>query len=106
MKTHQEIDQRSLALSRAIVARIDRDPARSGLLKARALCERWFRERPEPAIGEWRNILAGPWEQIREVLLDDSEEGRRLRQSDPFCGILTPQERWSIYRDFYEKNRA
>jgi len=35
---------------------------------------------------------------VRAVLLDESDEGQRLRQSDPFCGVLTPRERWEIYR--------
>jgi hypothetical protein len=100
MKTHEQIDQRSLAMARAIVAKIDADPARAGLARARAICERWYRERPLPCIREWLEILDRPWEQVREVLLDESEEGRRLRQSDPFCGILSPQERWAIYREY------
>jgi hypothetical protein len=100
MKTHEEIDQRSLAMARRIVDRIDRDPGRAGLEKARANCSRWFAIRPEPAIAEWSQILRKPWEEIRTILLDDSEEGRRLRQSDPFCGILTQVERWAIYREF------
>jgi hypothetical protein len=91
-----------LALARAIVSRIDADPSRAGLAKARAICARWFRQRPQPAVREWLEILERPWEEIREVLLDESEEGRRLRQSDPFCGVLTPQERWAIYRASYE----
>ena len=49
---------------------------------------------------EWLQILEQPWEQIRQVLLDDSEMGRRLRQNDPFCGILSPQEHWAIYRTY------
>jgi hypothetical protein len=97
MRTHQQIDQRSLAMAKAIVARIDNDPAR-----AKATCQRWFRERPMPAVGEWLEILERPWEEIRALLLDESERGQRLRQSDPFCGILTPQERWEIYRAHYE----
>jgi hypothetical protein len=39
---------------------------------------------------------------VRAVLLDESDEGQRLRQSDPFCGILTPEERWKIYREYSE----
>jgi hypothetical protein len=100
MKTHQQIDERSLALARAIVDKIDRDPQRAGLEKARATCRRWFQERPLPAIREWMEILDRPWEEIRAVLLDESEHGQRLRQSDPFCGILTPQGRWDIYQAF------
>ncbi len=98
MRTHQQIDQRSLAMAKAIVARIDNDPARAGLARAKATCQRWFRQRPMPAIREWLEILERPWEEIRALLLDESERGQRLRQSDPFCGILSPQERWEIYR--------
>ncbi len=98
MRTHQQIDRRSLAMARAIVARIDQDGAKAGLARARATCERWYKERPSPATKEWLEILDRPWEHIRKVLLDESEEGNRLRQSDPFCGILSPQERWDIYR--------
>lgn len=102
MKTHEQIDERSLALAQAVVEKIDRDPARRGLEKARATCRRWFRERPEPAVREWLEILERPWEEIRAVLLEDSQEGQRLRQSDPFCGILTAPERWAIYRVHHE----
>jgi hypothetical protein len=102
MKTHEQIDQRSLTMARAIVAKIDQDPARTGLAKARVTCRRWYEERPLAATKEWLEILDRPWEQVREVLLDESEEGQRLRQSDPFCGILTPRERWEIYREHSE----
>ena len=103
MRTHQEIDERSLVMARAIVAKIDNDPTRAGLKRAREVCSRWLNKSPSPKIAEWLEILNRPWEQIREVLLDESEEGKRLRQSDPFCGILTPHERWEIYRAFNEK---
>jgi hypothetical protein len=104
MKTHQQIDQRSLAMAQAIVLKIDRDPQRRGLQQARAVCQRWFRERPRPAVGEWLKLLDQPWEELRQLLLDESERGQRLRQSDPFCGILTPRERWEIYRSHREAN--
>jgi hypothetical protein len=52
---------------------------------------------------EWSVIMTRPWEEIRTILLDESEEGQRLRQSDPFCGILSPEERWEIYRDFADR---
>ncbi len=100
MRTHQQIDERSLRMARAVVARIDQDPARAGLAHARVVCKRWYEQRPSPAIKEWLQILSQPWEQVREVLLDESQEGQRLRQSDPFCGILTPTERWQIYREY------
>ncbi len=89
-------------MAREIVARIDADPARAGLARAKATCRRWLQNREEPVLREWMNILDRPWEEIRQVLLDESENGKRLRQSDPFCGILTPQERWEIYRAHHE----
>lgn len=103
MSTHQEIDERSLELSRAIVRKIDQDPNRDGLLRARRNCERWLTQNDSRAIRECRSILEKPWEDVRAVLLDESEEGKRLRQSNPFCGVLSPRERWAIYREFREK---
>ncbi len=91
-------------MARAIVDKIDRDPQRRGLQKARAVCQRWFQERPHRATGEWLALLEKPWEEIRQLLLEESERGRRLRQSDPFCGILSPRERWEIYRTHREAN--
>jgi hypothetical protein len=72
------------------------------LARAKATCQRWFEQRPLPAFREWLEILGRPWEEIRALLLDESELGQRLRQSDPFCGILSPQERWEIYRTYRE----
>ena len=103
MKTHREIEERSLILTRAIVNKIDADPQRAGIARARTNCQRWYDERHEPAVREWIEILEQPWESIRGILLDATEEGRRLRQSNPFCGILTPRERWRIYKDFHSR---
>lgn len=83
---------------RRIVAKIDADPDRRGLDHAKSVCERWI-ARGNVSAREWRTILQRPWDEIRRVLLDESDEGQRLRQTDPFCGILTPEERWQIYRE-------
>lgn len=100
MRTHQEIDERSLALARAVADRIDRDSRREGMRRARENCARWLQNGPSPAIAEWQHLLEQDWQSVREALLDNGELGRRLRQSSPFCGILTPRERWEIYRHF------
>jgi hypothetical protein len=99
VRTHQEIDRRSLEMVRRIVAKIDADPDRRGLEHAKAVCERWVRQGINSA-REWTRILERPWEDVRAILLDESDEGQRLRQTDPFCGILTPAERWQVYREF------
>ena len=100
MKTHQQIDKRSLALARAIVAKIDADPHCIGLQKARSVCERWYKMNHQTAAKEWLDILQKPWNEIKTILLDESEKGRRLRQNSPFCGILRNKERWDIYRKY------
>ena len=98
MKDHQAIDRRSLEMARRIVAKIDADPHREGLEHARNVCTRWVAQGNVPA-KEWLGILERSWPEIRRILLEDSEESRRLRQNDPFCGILTPVERWEIYKE-------
>ena len=98
MRTHQQIDRRSLAMVRRIVEKIDADPERRGLAHAKLVCERWAAQGIRSA-REWQTLLEKPWDEVRAILLDGSDEGQRLRQTDPFCGILTPQERWEIYRE-------
>jgi len=101
MQKHQLIDQRSLELAKAIVQKIDSDPERKGLRKALSVCIRWYKLHRKACIREWLEILKNrEWNEIKEILLDPSEEGKRLRQNSPFCGILTPKERWDIYRRF------
>jgi len=100
MRTHADIDARSLALARAVAARIDADPGLAGLARAGAVCRRWCDMGVAPA-REWMDLLGrASWPEVRRALLDESEDGRRRRQNSPFCGILTPRERWAIYRRF------
>lgn len=106
MRTHQQIDRRSLELARAIVARIDSDPERRGLERARQTCARWLGSAPAPALEEWSGLLSGDWAGIRLMLLDESEEGQRLRQSSPFTGVLSPLERWEILRHLRDEPSA
>jgi hypothetical protein len=93
MASHQEIEQRSLRLAQAVARKIDHDPGQLELVRE------WARHQSSSGVREWLGLLDRPWEQIRAVLLQEDEEGKRLRQSSPFVGILTPQERWSLYRD-------
>lgn len=101
MRTHQQIDRRSLAMARRIVGKIDADPERRGFAHAKSVCARWV-EQGIVSAREWLMLLEQPWEEVRATLLDESDEGQRLRQTDPFCGILTPRERWEIYREHRE----
>lgn len=89
---------------REIVARIDADPEQRGFTHAKAVCRRWV-DQGVASAHEWSSILERPWDEVRLILLEESEEGRRLRQTDPFCGILTPRERWAIYREARDEAR-
>jgi len=101
MSSHIQIDQRSRLLAEEVARKIDADPNRDGLARVRALCTRWLAApSASPDLKRWQDILTRPWPEIRAHLLDPSEEGIRLRQSSPFCGILSPHERWRIYKEF------
>lgn len=106
MISHQDIEARSLDLARAIVARVDCDPRHQALELARERCRRWLQQAPCADLGRWEEILKQPWPAVRGVLLDPSDEGKRLRQSNPFCGVLSPRERWEIYRRFRRHDLA
>ena len=95
---HPEIDARSLKRHRLMVAKIDAEPRLIDI--AFENLERWMAlkpERPNQCDVEWMEILTTkPWKEAREILLDESEEGQRLRSSSPFGGILTSEERRSF----------
>ena len=96
---HPEIDAKVLALTRSTVARIDEDPSlvRSGLENI----ERWTESKGgylPRCHAEWLELIERySWEQLREMLLEESDEGQRLRSSHPFTGLVTEQERRRVY---------
>ena len=95
-KGHPHIDKRSLEMARIVVERIDADPSLVGI--ACENLERWRQHQGKLGLAdrEWSAILNRPWAEIREILLDDSEEGQRLRSSHPFRGIVSKEERRAI----------
>ena len=101
-RTHEWIDQRSLALDQAIARILRAHPEM--IERAKVTLEGWIQTR-QPAVPrvllEWREILNhGPLETILALLTSAGEEARRLRQSSPFCGILSPQERLAILKEY------
>ena len=100
MNDHQRIDAWSLAMMQEIVARIDADPDRDGLSRAQKTLHRWHEAGANRATEEWLVLLELPWEKLKIRLLDESDEGQRLRSSAPFCGILNPRERLEFFREF------
>ena len=62
---------------------------------------RWTRQQGgylPPCHAEWKTLIEQhPWSELREVLLQENDEGQRLRSSHPFVGIVTAEERANIY---------
>jgi hypothetical protein len=97
--SHQWLDAVDVQMCRAIAEKIRRKP---GLMSIpRANLRRWKRKiRPWPrAFQEWEEILArNSIERVLEILTQDNDEGQRLRQSDPFAGVLTEEERCAFLK--------
>ncbi|MFN8612216.1 MAG: hypothetical protein U0931_32020 [Vulcanimicrobiota bacterium] len=99
---HDRLEKRAMVLAREVVRKIDADPRRIGLEQARQRCRLWLEQRPNPYLIHWQELLLQNWAEVRLMLLADTEEARQLRQNSPFCGVLTPQERWQVYRHAQE----
>jgi hypothetical protein len=101
--SHQWLDRCNLAMARRIAEKIREKPELMEI--PRRVLRRWKRlHRPwPPALREWEKILAKyTTERILEILTQDNDEGQRLRQSDPFVGILTEKERMWFLEDYEE----
>jgi hypothetical protein len=98
MLSHQWIDLVDLAMHRAIARKIRREPK----LYRRAWrnltqWEKVKRACPAP-LREWKDILRqNQMKAVLRIISRADEEGDRLRQSSPFCGILTESERDAIW---------
>ena len=94
---HPAIDRMGLAYARILAKKIDTD--RTLLQVGLDNIERWAKLHGDlpRAHEEWRNLIEGePWEKLRDMLIEESDEGQRLRSSSPFAGIVTPAERERI----------
>src|SRR6266567_2790769 len=92
--SHQWIDRANLAMCKAVAQKIRRNPKLMRI--PRGNLRRWKKKlRPwPPAFREWEYILKNKsLEATLEILTQDNDEGQRLRQSDPFAGVLSEKER-------------
>ena len=107
MNPHAAIDARSLEMDRLIAKRLRQDPA--VLDKAKRVLHRWLQScdtSVRPVFEEWQTILEGPLSEVFAALEGEDERSMRLRQSSPFCGILTPAERTAILMSHRHDQRA
>jgi hypothetical protein len=94
-------------MDRLITQRLRENPA--VLDKARGVLAKWMTScdaSVRPVFEEWRAILDGPISGVFAVLEGEVERLIRLRQSSPFCGVLTPAERTAILMSHWQDQRA
>src|SRR3954464_47619 len=101
-RKHDWVDERRRALDAAIADKVRCNPALLDTAKANVF--RWIDSadiRTAPLLHEWKGILEEwPIKKILDFLVQDSERANRLRQSSPFCGILTEEERLKIFEHY------
>ena len=101
-RSHVWIDQRSLALDQAVAVKLRTQPELLQL--AKDTLQNWIRQRQPNVPGvliEWQGILnTWSFEEILALLTSSDQEPTRLRQSSPFCGILTQEERTAIFQKY------
>lgn len=93
-RTHRTVERQSLAYHRLVAERLTPELIDQAL----AQLERWEHEGRIHGkwADEWRRILEEPIEEVRRVLRSDSVRACELRQTSPFIGVLTEQERRRI----------
>lgn len=90
-RSHRTAELQALAYHRLVAERLDEkivDDARRRLARWRQddrIHPRWAEE--------WERILAMPLPRIARAISADTVRGRELRQTSPFAGALTEQER-------------
>lgn len=95
IRSHADHDAHALELANAVVARMAHDPTlipRAQNFVAHRLATASPNERHE--LEEWAALLrTGSPQRLRHILLDPGERATRLRQTWPFAGLLTEEER-------------
>lgn len=101
VRDHAFIDRRSLALHRLAVDKIRKDPSLFAIVQANLT--RWrtiIDPRSLSYLDRWQALVDEGMERCLTVALEDSEFGRDMRQSTPFAGILTNEERLRFFREY------
>ena len=97
---HARIDARSLAMHRAIAAKLLASPELFAIAKDNLKRWRATAGRSLPYLDAWDQVLTRPAEEVLELMRQDNEAMRAMRQASPFAGVLSPKERWKIYDAF------
>ena len=107
MKTHQEIDERSLAMHRLVAERVAQDPRL--FAKAQGTLARWRESvcvSSQPYLEDWERLMKRGVEACLAAAVEDSPRAAALRQSSPFSGVLSNKERFAFLRDWRWSHEA
>jgi hypothetical protein len=94
-------ERRTLELHRAIAARIQQDPdgvRRQALANLNRRREADTQGNGLHYIAAWATLLAGPPARLIDLMVSTDQAARDLRQSSPFAGVLSDEERLDILR--------
>jgi transcriptional regulator with XRE-family HTH domain len=99
-------EHRSLSYHRA-VAKILRQDSLPALKRAKNLLARMKSEHPgaKALFNRWQNWLKLPTQDLILKILDPSLVARGMRKASPFAGLLTPEERARVLRQFRKEYR-
>jgi hypothetical protein len=95
-RTHRAPELHALAYHRLVAERLDD----AMVDQARRRLRRWRRdERIDPRWAEqWERVLSKPLPEVKKVISADTTRSRELRQTSPFAGSLTEQERRRLHK--------
>ena len=86
----------------AVVGKIRQQPELMDFVREklnRSLSESRLSDSCKDALREWQTILSClPLNDVLDLIMQDSDEGQRLRHSTPFSGILSQRERLDVLR--------
>jgi excisionase family DNA binding protein len=103
-RTHRTAELQALAYHRLIAERLDDEIVDEARMRLR----RWRREsRIHPRWSdEWERVLALPLPEIKKAISADTKRARELRQTSPFAGMLTEQERQRLVKAVEDRASA
>lgn len=93
---------RSVALHLAVGVHLLANPE-TVLEKARDNVSRMRAENPDAVaswFSDWERLLDGPLDELLDIFVSFDEHAIDLRSVSPFAGVLTPAERWQVYKAF------
>lgn len=101
---HRLAELQALAYHRLVAERLDEHLVE----RARRRLRRWrASDRVHPRwIEEWERVLSKPLPQIAKTISADTARARELRQTSPFAGVLSQQERRQLTRAVEERALA